>query len=132
MSYCPKCGSEVEESDTFCSSCGEKLERVEKEVPKSGLLEELPSFHSAFNSGIVVGLIFMVGIFGLFAYETLMKVFENLKAEFGPVEVGLATPDIGWMLYVGILMLVIGIAGFVGGYLYYKSEYEKLERHMEK
>lgn len=30
--FCPKCGAEVSGSDLYCSKCGEKLQKEEKEV----------------------------------------------------------------------------------------------------
>lgn len=100
----------------------------EKKKSENEVLEEFPSFHKVFVEGMLPGVCLSSGVMIVFVYFLLEKLFNSLKAEFGPFRVGLVTPDITQFLIYGFLLIIIGIIVLVWKYFHYKSEYEKLQR----
>lgn len=117
MSYCPKCGKQVTETDKFCRGCGFNLEietntppvQTEREQPvkpannRQEIIEDKPKMRwGAIVAGGIAGIVlqFVLGfILGLASSDMSAGIF------------------VAWMLVIGIFSYIAGgaIAGAIAG-----------------
>lgn len=114
--FCPNCGTDVEVTDTFCQSCGQRMHRkpvVERSLPQKPLnkpyyahIQIIGIVEIMFGVFALIGAVF-VGIMALF----VPLIIENDPSTIrSPGEVHGGTEE-SWPIavFVGVLLLVVAI-----------------------
>lgn len=96
MSYCPACGTEVGESDTFCSECGHQLESspVQEETIPSGGWWTLILVPPA-TLTLVILSVFLAGF------------FDGMGGNLSPALTGVG--EALWDIFLAEMVLSIGV-----------------------